>query len=78
MKPEQLERSVAIAANLAYVVLICTLLYLTVPGVRRVVKRVGATVVWNYNLGTYLISRRPTPGWVKDALETKPEELAQE
>lgn len=74
----KLERSMAIAANAAYVLLICATVYMLVPGVRQGVKRMAAAAVWNYHLGSYLISRRPTPGWVKDALETKPEELAQE
>lgn len=63
------ERAVAIAFNLAYVLVVVAFLWAMFPGLRRRLQAVAKAAIWNYQLGLYLASRQPTPGYVRAILE---------
>lgn len=69
MTPEKLDRLTASVANLTYIVVSCAVLFILFPGARQLARRAVASVVWNYQLGSYLLARQPTPGWVKSVMQ---------
>lgn len=68
MSPEKLDRLTASAANLTYILVSCAVLFVLFPGARQLLRRAVAGMVWNYQLGSYLMARQPTPGWVKHVM----------
>jgi hypothetical protein len=71
MNAEKLDRSIAIAANLAYLLVVIAVLVLLFPGLRRRARLLVQALIWNYQLGVYLSRQQPVPGYVKDALAGK-------
>jgi hypothetical protein len=69
MTPEKLDRLTASAANLTYILVSCAVLIVLFPGARQLLRQVVSRMVWNYHLGSYLLARKPTPGWVKSVMQ---------
>lgn len=69
MSPDKLDRLTAAAANLTYILVSCAVLFVVFPGARQALRRAVSGMVWNYQLGSYLMARRPTPGWVKNVMQ---------
>lgn len=70
MNAEQLDRTVSIAANLAYVLVVGSLLVVMFPGLRKPIGRAASRVAFDWRYGLWLGDRpqTPTPAWAIELL----------
>jgi hypothetical protein len=71
MNPDKIDRAFAIAANVAYLLVVLAFLVVLFPGLRQWARQLTQALIWNYQLGTYLRRKGPVPGYVVDALAGK-------
>ncbi len=67
-RAEQLDRAVSIAANMAYLLVVASILALMFPGLRKGLAGVGRRILYDYQLGLWLghqPPRAPVPAWVR-------------
>jgi hypothetical protein len=72
MKAEQLEQAAGIAANVAYVLVVCSLLIIMFPALRRPLQRTASRLLYDYRHGLWLAKqprKAPVPAWVPRAFQ---------
>lgn len=65
---EQLDRAVSIAANAAYILVVCSLLVLMFPTLRKPIAGFARRVLYDYRYGVWIgqqPARAPVPAWVR-------------
>lgn len=67
---EQLDRAVSIAANAAYILVVCSLIVLMFPALRKPLAGWARRALYDYRYGVWLGQqppRAPVPAWVRAA-----------
>ena len=69
---ERLDRAVSIASNLAYLLLVLSVVAVMFPGARRRIQLTAAAAFYSWRYGVWLSMRpapAPVPAWVGRAFE---------
>ena len=69
MKAEQLDHAVSIAANVAYCLVVLSIVALLFPGLRRQLARLASRILYDYRHGLWIAKqppRQPVPAWVRE------------
>lgn len=69
MKAEQLDHALNIAANVAYCLVVLSLVVLMFPGLRRPVGHLASRIFYDYRHGLWIAKqppRQPVPAWVRE------------
>jgi hypothetical protein len=72
MNAAKLDHALSIAANVAYVLVVCSLLVVMFPGLRKPIGRLASRVLYDYRRGVWLAKqpvRAPVPAWVRQVAQ---------
>lgn len=65
------QRALEVATNVAYLLVVASLLYMLFPGLRQATSRLVQSQLWLYQYGAYLERQRKLPAWKREALEVR-------